>query len=183
MPAKTFFESVRNAAQDVERCRALLATMEQRAQSIAGASFESRVRTSASDSMGRQVAAYVDREARLHRRIESDYALIDLAHAVLYGSESLDDGLAALAPPWWADVLALHYCDLMTWAEVAAVVSYSASYVRLTANAALDLLDAHGLTDSVAGRGFAQDDCNAATHPYGVGILTMGDAATLHPVG
>lgn len=170
MPAKAFFESVRSAAQDIERCRSLLATMEQRAQSIAGASFESRVRTSASDSMGRQVAAYVDRETKLHRRIESDYALIDLAHAVLYGSESLDDGLAALAPPWWADVLALHYCDLMTWAEVAAVVSYSASYVRLTANAALDLLDAHGLTDSVAGRGFAQDDCSGST-PQGSSVL------------
>ena len=100
----------------------------------------------------------VDREAKLHRRIESDYSLIDLAHAVLYGSESLDDGLAALAPPWWADALALHYCDLMTWAEVGATLGYTEQHAWRCAQAAFEVLDAHGLTASVAGRGFAQDD-------------------------
>lgn len=162
MSARQFFESVRSAAQDVERCRSLLATMEQRALQISSPSLEPRVKSSATDTMCKRVGAYVDRESKLHARIEEDYRLIDKAVAVLYG-DGLNDGLASLAPAWWADVLDLRYIEGMTWAEVAAVVCYSASYVRLTANAALDMLDAHGLTDSAAGRGFAQDDGNGGT--------------------
>ena len=156
MPAKAFFESVRSAAQDVERCRSLLATMEQRALAISSPSLEPRVKSSATDTMCKRVGAYVDRESKLHARIEEDYRLIDKAVTVLYG-DSLNDGLASLAPAWWADVLDLRYIEGMTWAEVAATLCYSASHVRVTASAALDLLDAHGIIDAIAGHGFAQD--------------------------
>ena len=140
----------------------MLATMEQRALSVGGASFESHVSGSHDDVMCKRVGALVDREAKLHARIESDYRLIDTAVAVLYG-DSLNDGLAALAPSWWADVLDLRYIEGMKWAEVAATLCYSASHVRVTASAALDLLDAHGIIDAIAGHGFAQDAWPTAT--------------------
>ena len=156
--AREFFEAVAEASRDVERVKRQLDALEQRALGMGGGNFEPRVRSTPNpDRMGAAVAAYVDREAKLHRRIESDYALIDLAHAVLYGGESLDKGLATLAPPWWADALALHYCDLMTWAEVGATLGYTEQHVQRQAKAAMETCDTHGLINVICGRGMAEN--------------------------
>lgn len=162
MTAKDFFESVREAAKDAERCRNLLNEMEQRALRISSPSFEPRVRATASDVMAKRVGDMVDREAALHARIESDYALIDQAHRVLYG-DTLDDGLASIAPRWWADVLCLHYVDGLTWAQAGAVVGYCEQYTWQSAKAALETLDAHGMTSAICGHGFAEDAACMAT--------------------
>lgn len=161
--AREFFEAVSSAARDAERCRSLLETMEQRALAVSKPALEGRVKTSGADVMAKRVGAYVDRETLLHARIEEDYRLIDMAVAVLYG-DGLKDGLASLAPAWWADVLDLRYIEGMTWAEVGAVVCYSPSHVRLAADAALDLLDAHGLVATEMGRGFATDHRACDSH-------------------
>ena len=153
--AREFFEAVAEANRDAERVKRQLDALEQRALGMGGGGFEPRVRsTPVHDRMGNAVAALVDRETKRHARIEEDYRLIDKAVAVLYGND-LQDGLASLAPPWWADVLDLRYIEGMTWAEVGAAVCYSPSHCRLTANAALDLLDAHGELFAALGIGLA----------------------------
>ncbi len=153
--AREFFNAVAEASRDAGRVKRQLDALEQRALGMGGGGFEPRVRsTPAHDRMGSAVAALVDRETKLHARIEEDYRLIDKAVAVLYGND-LTSGLASLAPPWWADVLDLRYIEGMKWQEVAALVCYSASHCRLTANAALDLLDTHGELFTTLGIGLA----------------------------
>jgi len=155
MGAREFFQSVREASQDVERCRSTLDALERRALAVSRPAMGGRVSGATTDAMGARVAALVDREAALRVRIESDYRLLDEANRVLYG-DSLHDGLAALVPSWWADVLALRYCDGMTMREVGAVLGYSERHCYNAMSAAFDVLDAHGLCSSAAGRGFAE---------------------------
>lgn len=155
MGARAFFESVREASRDAERCRSTLAIMEQRALAVSRPAMGGRVSSTSTDAMGARVAALVDREAKLHARIENDYRLLDEASRILYGDD-LDNGLASLVPSWWADVLSLHYCDGMTMREVGAVLGYSERHCYNAMSAAFDVLDAHGLCSSAAGRGFAE---------------------------
>lgn len=155
MGAREFFQSVREASRDAERCRSTLAAMEQRALAVSRPAMGGRAGGANPDAMAARVASLVDREAQLHARIESDYALLDEANRVLYG-DSLHDGLASLVPSWWADVLALHYCDLLPMREVGAVLGYSERHCYNAVGAAFDVLDAHGLTASVEGRGLAE---------------------------
>lgn len=155
MGAREFFQSVREASQDAERCRSTLEALERRALAVSSPSLAGRVGGTKADAMAARVASLVDREAKLHARIESDYALLDEASRVLYG-DSLHDGLASLVPSWWADVLSLYYCDCMTWAEVGAALGYSERHVQNAKLAAFDVLDAHGLCSSAAGRGLAE---------------------------
>ena len=157
MGAREFFQSVREASRDAERCRSALEALERRALSVSGPALGGRVSGTKADAMAARVASLVDREAKLHARIESDYALLDEANRVLYG-DTLRDGLASLVPPWWADVLSLYYCDGMTWAEVGAVLGYSERHVQNAKAAAFDVLDAHGFCSSVAGRGLAEGE-------------------------
>lgn len=156
MGARAFFDSVLEASQDADRCRSTIAAMEQRALSLGGTALGGRVSASrTADAMGNRVAALVDREAKLHARIESDYAMLDMASRILYGDD-LHGGLASIAPSWWADVLALHYCDGLPMRQVAEVLGYSERHCFNASRAAFDVLDAHGLVASVAGHGFAE---------------------------
>ena len=150
--AREFFESVQSAAMDAERCRRQLERLEQAALALPSGMPEFHRGGTPSDRVGARVAGYVDQEAALHRRIEDDYRLIDAACEVLYGHDGMSDGLASIAPPWWADSIYHHYLALMKWDEIALMMMYDRSYVRRCVGAAFDLMDANGMTATVEGR-------------------------------
>lgn len=152
--ARELFEAARKASQDADTINRQLAAMEHRALGMSGGGFEPRVRsTPAHDRMGSAVAALVDRETKLRAQLEADYALIDKACALLYGTDN-ERGLRSLVE-WPADALFHHYLALLTWDETANLLGYSTSYVRDQANAALDFVDANGAMWTELGIGFA----------------------------
>lgn len=153
--ARDLFESAREASRDMERVKRQLDAMGSRALALGSGGFEPRVSsTHDPDRMGARVAAKVDREAVLLRRYDEDRRLVDLALAVLYGTDS-DAGLWALVG-WRADALALHYLDGLTWAQVGERMCYSESHVKQQAFAALDVADGWGLHRAMAGLGDAE---------------------------
>lgn len=152
--ARELFRAASEASRDAERCRRQLAAMEARALSLGGGLGGGVRATGEPDRMAGRVAAMADREAALRRRVDWDYAVIDLACAVLYGADS-DAGLWALVG-WRADALALHYLDGMTWAEVGRRLGYSEQHVWREAQVALDLCDGWGVAAAMAGRGGAE---------------------------
>ena len=155
MGAREFFQSVREAALDAQRCHDQLAAMEESALRISGPSMEGRVTGCQPDGMERRVVSLVSREAMLHKRIEADYQLLDLAFEVCYGHD-LGEGLAALVPSWWVDALWMRYGDGWTWEAIGQSLGYSGRRCVDVVNAAIDAADAHGLTATVEGRGFAE---------------------------
>ena len=132
---------------DAERIRRQLLDAEAQALRISRPSFEARTKGTHGDLMAGRVGRMVDLEEKLRDRQRRDYSLIDLAYEVLYGAE-WTDGLASIAPPVWADVLAHRFCNAETWEATA----------RAIAQAALDMVDANGLTATVAGYGMAEDE-------------------------
>ena len=155
MGAREFFETAQEASRDAERCRRQLADMELAALSLPGGTGAARVSGGDHDRMAVRVGALVDREAALHSRIEQDYRLIDLACAILYGADGVSDGLASMAPPWWSDAIYHHYLQGRTWAVTGELLGYSEAHVRRAAAAGFDLMDANGMTATVAGSGGA----------------------------
>jgi len=152
--ARDFFSAARKASQDADTISRQLAALEHRATGMGGGGFEPRVRsTPAHDRMGSAIASLVDREQKLRSELESDYALIDKACNLLYGTDN-EHGLRSLIG-WPADALFHHYLALLTWDETARVLGYSASHVRNQANAALDYLDANGELFTTLGIGLA----------------------------
>ncbi|MBR1830427.1 MAG: hypothetical protein IJ781_13190 [Atopobiaceae bacterium] len=154
--ARELFEAAREASRDAERIRRQLVAMEERAEGLGGGGFEPRVRsTGEPDRMGSRVATMVDVERRLRERQEQDYAIIDLASAVLYGTDN-DAGLWALVS-WRADAIFHHYLGGMTWAQVGDMLGYSEQYVWQQAQVALDTCDGWGLLAVMAGTGRAEE--------------------------
>lgn len=154
--ARDLFEAAREAAQDVRRVNALLDRMEEEAVSLPSPSFEPRGRRgSTSDRVGRAVARTLDRTEALERRLDEDYRLIDAATAVLYGTDGVSDGLATIAPAWWADAIYHRYLSLMTWVQAAALVMYSPRYVQACVRTAFELMDSYGMAVTLAGQGVA----------------------------
>ncbi len=152
--AREFFSAARKASQDAETIGRQLAALEHRALGIGGGGFDPRVRsTPVYDKMGSAVASLVDREQKLRAQQDADYALIDKACALLYGTDN-EHGLRSLIG-WPADALFHHYLALLTWDETAQILGYSASHVRNQANAALDYLDANGELFTTLGIGLA----------------------------
>lgn len=154
--ARDLFEAARDAARDAETCRRQLDRMERKALRVASPSFEARVHGGNHDHIGGDVAALVDRETELQGRIDSDYDLIDAACAILYGRDGMSDGLASIAPPWWADAIFHHFLALRPWVEVAGLMGIGRSRLQSGARAAFDLMDATGMAATVEGRGDAE---------------------------
>ena len=154
--ARDLFESAREASRDAERCRRQLLSMEAAAEGLSGPGFEARVSASGEpDRMGSRVAAMVDREEALSRRMEDDYALIELACSVLYGTDN-DGGLWSLVG-WRADAIFQHYLADRPWAEVAALMGYGEQHVWRESMAALDVCDGWGIARAMAGEGGAEE--------------------------
>jgi len=155
MGAREFFQSVREAARDAQRCHDQLAAMEESALSVSSPAMGTRTAGGQPDGMERRVVALVSREDMLHRRIEADYALIDAAFEVCYGHD-LGEGLAALVPSWWVDALWMRYGDGWTWEAIGQAVGYSARRCVDVVNSALDVADANGMVATVQGVGMAE---------------------------
>lgn len=154
--SRELFESAREAARDAERCRLQLDELEQRALSVGSPSFDAHVSGGDADRLGRDVAALVDREAKLHARIESDYDLIDAATFVLYGRDGISNGLASIAPPWWADALWHRYLALADWEDIGRMLMYDRRSVQRAVRCAFDLMDSVGLLATIEGHGTAE---------------------------
>ena len=156
--ARDLFEAAREASRDAERIRRQLTAMEDRAAALQSGGFEPRVRASREpDQVGTRVAALVAREHELRKRQQEDYAMLDLACAVLYGDAN-KAGLDKLVPEsWWADVLWWRYLDGSTWEQVGEAVGYSPRRCFDVAQAALEIVDAYGLARTRLGVGIADD--------------------------
>ena len=122
--AEDFFEAVRNASREAERTRLTLLQMEAR-EGVRAQGYEPRVMVGGERDKMAATDERMDREDRMAERIEADYALIDMACAVLYGLESDKGGLEALMGSAVADCISFRYVDARPWKEVAALMGYS----------------------------------------------------------
>lgn len=154
--SRELFESAREAAKDAERCRLQLDELEQRALSVGSPSFDAHVGGGESDPLGRKVAALVDREAKLHARVEDDYRLIDLACTVLYGHDGMSDGLSSLMPPWVADAMWHFYLGLTKWEDIGRLLMYEPRHLQRGVRTAFELMDSVGLLATIEGHGTAE---------------------------
>ena len=155
--SRQLFEAARDACEDIERANAQLEQVEARATALSRPSLEPHgIGGAASDRVGERVAAAMDATARLEKRIERDYELVDVATGILYGTD-MHDGLASLMPPWVSDCLWWHYLAGTTWEDVAEMMGLSARRVQGQARAAFELMDSLGMSKVVAGEGIAVD--------------------------
>ena len=155
--ARDFFEAVRVASQEAERTRETLMRMEARegvraqGYEAMGGSSVGRDRTSATD-------ARIDYEERMRERVESDYAIIDVACRVLYGSESGKGGVDAIMGSAVADCISFRYVDARPWSEVAALMGYSRwsdKSLRDLCQQGFDAIDSLGWGSVMRGEGGA----------------------------
>ena len=143
--ASDLFGAVRDASLEASRCRRAVERMECGEGVRGGGGFEARSRGSKADpnGMGR-TDARIDYEARMERRLDEDFALIDLACALLYGRESGRGGVEKLMGSAVADCLYFRYVAAESWAEVAAHVGYSKSQCRRFTEQGMDGIDFFG---------------------------------------
>lgn len=144
--ARAFFEDVRRAAIDAERCRQQLEALEARAKFGVGSGYHGRVQTSGNGAE-RCMVAYVHQHELLEARRDRDFALIDKACAVLYGPDQMSGGLCALNQKW-ADTLWWRFCTSSAWKQVSAGVGFSIRQCQTYVNDALRALDKMGLVPS-----------------------------------
>ena len=154
--ARDLFESAREASRDAERIQRQLAAMEGRATSLGGGGFEPRVRSTPDpDRIGQATVEKVTLEERLSQRQTEDYALINFACAVLYGTDN-ESGLWSLVG-WRADAIAQHYVNDNTWAVTADLMGYSEQHVRQQVAYAFEVCDGWGIINVMRGRGAAEE--------------------------
>ena len=151
--AEDFFEAVREAVTEVGRIRGKLSSMEQSEGVRAAPMTGSRGGSRDVNGMGR-TDARIDLEATSRRILAEDEALIAKAEAVVVGLLG-HGGVGALLSWDAANVLDLYYLHAETWAVVANCAGMSESWCRAQRRAALDLCDAYGIDNVLAGRGIA----------------------------
>lgn len=151
--ARDLFDAARDAAIECERCRRQLEAMRE----SGGGSDVHVSRGSVSDPMAR-VDRIIDQEARWESVIERDERLMDLATSVLYGEDQMGSGgVHALLGSVYADILWWHYLALEKWDRVGEIVHYSPQRCKQLRNVAFDLIDAHGIAETVCGSGMAEE--------------------------
>lgn len=156
--AREFFEAVRTASIDAERIRRTLERMGVREQ-VRAQSYESRGRGGGTTDAMRATDERMDYEARIRRRQEEDYALIDAACDIIYGNgQNGDSGIEAIVGPAAADCMWWRYCAAGTWQEVAEGCGMSRSWCQsVGVPTALDCADALGMSRMVSGLGIAEE--------------------------
>ena len=155
--ARELFEAAREAMIDTVRCTRSLQALEEAQSRVAGGLCVGTVGGNHhGDQIGRIVSRTADRKEGLERRIEQNEAIIDVATEVLYGVDGMSDGLAELAPAWWADAIYHRYLNLMKWDDVSEVVGYHRRYVQACVAAAFELMDENGMAATVEGQGTAE---------------------------
>ena len=157
--AEDFFEAVRRASGEAERTKLALMQMEAR-EGVRAQSYEPRVTVGGERDRMAATDERMDREDRMAERIEADYALIDMACAVLYGLESDRGGLEALMGSAVADCISFRYVDARPWREVAALMGYSRwsrRSLRDLCQQGFDAIDSVGWDNVLDGCGTAED--------------------------
>lgn len=150
MGAREFFEAAREASRDAARAREQLEDLEERRLSL-GSPGSGSVSGSHADVNGTSRSiALVDREAALHRRVEEDYALLDRACEVIYGTDN-DHGIERGIGPSFADVVWHRACGDETWETVAASTGLSRRTCVRYYEAAMDYCDSVGIVGAVEG--------------------------------
>ena len=155
--ASDLFEAAREAAADAERIGRDLgraaAACGLRGRPTAGGTGG---HGSVSDPMA-PVDRFLDQEARTRRRLEEDYALIDLACGVIYGRDQDGrGGVCALLGPATADALWWRYCGGVSWAAVSRHVGMSERWCIEATAAAMDVVDGYGWRRVADGIGDAE---------------------------
>lgn len=149
MTAREYFETVRDAAVELdrtsrtlERMRARTMPKAQRYDAVGGGSGHS-------DPMDR-VVEVVDFEAVMRQRMEDDRELLSDAARVLYG----EDGRAGVARGMgsaYADAVYHRALDARTWDAVAREMYMAQSTVIRLYDAAMDYVDSAGLDGATRG--------------------------------
>ncbi len=149
--ASDLFGAVRDASLEASRCRRAVDRMESGEGVRGGGGFEARSRGSKADpnGMGR-TDARIDYEARMERRLDEDFALIDLACALLYGRESGRGGVEKLMGSAVADCLYFRYVAAESWQLVSSRMGTSPSHCRRMCSQGLDGIDYYGLANLAA---------------------------------
>lgn len=154
--AREFFCAVRRAAADADRISRELARMEAaegvRAQSYSGGGHGTRA-----DANGTAATiARMDYERRVSKRREEDYALVDSACDVIYGSGQTGmGGIDALLGSAVADMVWWRFCACASWSEVAGHCELSVRRCQELVDMAMDTCDAYGVSAMRRGLGAA----------------------------
>lgn len=157
--AEDFFEAVREASREAERTRLTLLRMEAR-EGVRAQGYAERVSVGGERDRMAQTDSRIDYESRMAERIEEDYALLDMACAVLYGRESGKGGVDRLMGSAVADCISFRYVDARPWSEVAALMGYSRwsrRSLRDLCQQGFDAIDSLGWDNVVSGCGTAED--------------------------
>lgn len=153
--ASDLFHAARDAAIDIERTSRTIASLQSK-EGVRAQGYGPSGRGGVSDPM-RATDVRVDYEERVRSRREENYALIDLACAVIYGSDqSGSGGVDAMLGPRYADTLWWRYCAAATWAEVAEGTGMSERWCRDAERVAFDEIDAYGILRMAEGNGLAE---------------------------
>lgn len=153
--AGDLFEAAREAAKDADRISRTLARMESR-EGLHAQSYQPSVRGGDHDVRA-TTDARLDYERRVRRRREEDYALIDLACSVIYGSDQTGSGgVAALMGADYADALWWRFCAAETWEAVAAGTGMSERWCQQAVPYAFDVIDSYGIRRVIDGLGIAE---------------------------
>lgn len=156
--ARDFFEAVRDASLEAERTRRTLLRMEAR-EGVRAQGYEATGRSGGGSDRTDATDARMDYEWRMRERIEADYALIDLACRVLYGSDYGSGGVDKLMGSAVADAISFRYVDARTWTEVAALMGYSGRSRRSLGDLCqqgFDCIDSLGWDRVMGGNGDAE---------------------------
>lgn len=153
--ARDLFEAVREASREAERTRLTLMRMEA-SEGVRAQGYEATGRSGHRADDKARTDARIDYEARMDDRIREDYALMDLACAVLYGTDTGKGGLDALMGSAVADCLCFRYVQARPWSEVSALTGYSKSQCRRLCAQGMDACDFFGWSNVVGGEGVAE---------------------------
>lgn len=153
--ARDFFETVREASREAERTRLTLMQMEAR-EGVCAQGYEPRVSMGGNADKMVATDSRIDYEARMAERIEADYALLDMACAVLYGRESGKGGVDALMGSAVADCISFRYVDARPWSEVSALTGYSKAQCKRLCRQGMDAVDFFGWANCMGGSGVAE---------------------------
>ena len=151
--ARDLFEAARSAAIELSRIRRRLEEL-QSPRSGDPLQGGSGARADV-NGMGATIAL-VDLEGRYRSIIAEDESLLAFASLVLYG-EGGEGGLAALLDSSHAEVVFRRYLEAETWDEVAEAMFISRRSAIRYAGEAFDVIDAHGFSRTISGRGIAED--------------------------
>lgn len=152
--ARDFFESVRVAAQELERTERQIQRM-RLAEGVRAQRYEA-AGSGGGDVHGMGATdARMDFEGRMRRRMEEDRDIVSKGLLVCYG-EGSGGGICSVLGSQCADSIYWRYCTGASWARAAEMVSASPKTVQRWCETAMDTVDGLGAGNVVSGRGGAE---------------------------